>query len=70
METVLKCTEERAPHRRVSMRASVYIMAVADLEGFHRFPLKPPFGLAMYTRSVFYADDYDMWKLPLPARLI
>ena len=43
---------------------------MADPEGFHRFPLKPPFGLAMYTRSVFYADDYDMWKPPLPAKLI
>ena len=38
--------------------------------GFMGFHLNPLFGLAMYTRSVFYADDYDMWKPPLPAKLI
>ena len=44
--------------------------AVADPGGFPQFPWKPPFGLAMYTVPVFYADDYYMWKPPLPAKLI
>ena len=52
------------------MRIILSIVSVADPEGFHRFPLKPPFGLAMHTRSVFSTDDYDMLKPPLPAKLI
>ena len=42
----------------------------ADPGGYLLYPWIPPFGLAMYNRSVFSTDDHDLLKPPLPARWI
>ena len=43
---------------------------VAGPGGFHWFQLLPPFGLAMYTRSVSMGSFITCLKPPLPANLI